>query len=270
MDNQKIDNSMEKVIDRLEINGARVEVVERQDLKGCISTSMAFELFYAKQQGMKIRYVKITTNGVPVMTESGALYYYRGSFNTSLNKNLLGSAIKGAVTKETLIKPVYNGRGIINLEPSFKYYLLIEMDNSSIIIDKSLYYASIGNINLSAVIQRNVSSALLGQEGLFQLQVSGTGILVLEMRVPESEIECVQLRPGEELKVDGNFVILRDDTVDFTVTKSNKGLLSSAASGEGLLNTYKGTGRIWVAPTLPIYRKIVNYGYVSNKGSNSK
>ena len=50
------------------------------------------------------------------------------------------------------------------------------------------------------------------------------------------------------LKVDGNMAIAWSGTLDFTVERSGKTLLGSAASGEGLVNVYRGTGKVLLAP----------------------
>lgn len=51
------------------------------------------------------------------------------------------------------------------------------------------------------------------------------------------------------MKIDGNMAIAWSPSLSFTVEKSGKSLLGSAASGEGLVNVYRGTGRILMAPT---------------------
>lgn len=37
-------------------------------------------------------------------------------------------------------------------------------------------------------------------------------------------------------------------SLEFKVERSGKTLAGSAASGEGLVNVYRGTGKIWIAP----------------------
>ena len=39
-----------------------------------------------------------------------------------------------------------------------------------------------------------------------------------------------------------------EKTLDFTVERSGKTLVGSAASGEGLVNVYRGTGKVLLAP----------------------
>lgn len=50
------------------------------------------------------------------------------------------------------------------------------------------------------------------------------------------------------LKVDGNFAIAWSNSLQFTVERSSKSLIGSAASGEGLVNVYRGTGKVLLAP----------------------
>jgi uncharacterized protein (AIM24 family) len=101
-------------------------------------------------------------------------------------------------------------------------------------------------------MQKHVSSALFGGEGLFQTKVSGKGWVVLTTPVPASEIQKITLN-NEKLSVDGSFAILRKGNIDFKVEKSSKGLFSSKISGEGLLQTFTGTGEVWLCPTIDYY-----------------
>ena len=50
------------------------------------------------------------------------------------------------------------------------------------------------------------------------------------------------------LKVDGNFAIAWSNSLQFTVERTSKSLIGSAASGEGLVNVYRGTGKVLLAP----------------------
>ena len=65
-----------------------------------------------------------------------------------------------------------------------------------------------------------------------------------------------ELINNDVLKVDGNFAILRTGNIDFTVERSAQTLMGSAMSGEGLVNVFRGTGQIWLAPTLKVYNML--------------
>ena len=56
------------------------------------------------------------------------------------------------------------------------------------------------------------------------------------------------VKGNDVLKVDGNMAIAWSGSLDFTVERSGKTLLGSAASGEGLVNVYRGTGKVLLAP----------------------
>lgn len=93
----------------------------------------------------------------------------------------------------------------------------------------------------------NFSSAVAGGEGLFNLGIQGNGILCLESKCPKEELIEIELN-DDILKVDGNFAIAWSGSLNFTVERSGKSLVGSAASGEGLVNVYRGTGRVLLAP----------------------
>ena len=82
---------------------------------------------------------------------------------------------------------------------------------------------------------------------MFNSCLVGNGYAVLESRVPREELVEVELK-DDVLKVDGNFVIAWSRSLDFTVERSTKTLIGSAASGEGLVNVYRGTGKVLMAP----------------------
>ena len=98
-------------------------------------------------------------------------------------------------------------------------------------------------------MRSNLSSAVAGNEGLFNLGITGDGVLCLESPCPREELIEITLQ-DDVLKVDGNMAIAWSGSLDFTVERSGKTLVGSAASGEGLVNVYRGTGKVLLAPVL--------------------
>lgn len=270
-------NSLNKnvtVVEKISYGGATFEVLEYNELNGAQNIESAMGLFYINQSGLKLKQIRITLNNDCIKTEAGALYYYKGKIESKSNIGGVGGlfkkAVSGTMTNESAIKPSYFGTGEIILEPSYKHYILMELNNNSIVVDKGMFYCCSDSINVKSFMQKNISSAMLGGEGVFQLELYGSGIVVLECNVPKSEIIKYELHNGEELKVDGNFAIARTSGVAFSVTKSDKSLLGSALNGEGFLNTFKGEGTVWIAPTQPVYAKMA-YGMLplSNSSYNN-
>ena len=157
--------------------------------------------------------------------------------------DLFGKAIKGAVTKETAVKPEYVGEGCLVLEPTYKYIILVDMAKwgaTGMTIEDGMFLACDANVKNKVVARKNLSSAVLGGEGLFNLSLQGDGVAALESNVPD-----------DELKIDGNLAVCWSSNLDFTVERTTKTLVGSAVSGEGLVNVYRGTGRVLMCPVAP-------------------
>lgn len=117
----------------------------------------------------------------------------------------------------------------------------------SIVLDDGLFLACESKLKHKTVARSNFSSAIAGGEGLFNLGIQGNGILCLESKCPKEELIEIELS-NDVLKVDGNFAIAWSGSLSFTVERSGKSLVGSAASGEGLVNVYRGTGKVLLAP----------------------
>ena len=189
--------------------------------------------------------------------QAGAMQWMGGDIQATTGVkgigDLFGKALKGAVTKETAIKPEYVGNGYLVLEPTYKYILLkdiSEWGSSGMTIEDGMFLACESTVSHQIQARSNLSSAALGNEGLFNLKLAGNGACVLESNVPRSEIVEIELQ-NDVLKIDGRFAICWSGSLTFTVERSGKTLIGSAASGEGLVNVYKGTGRVWLAPLTP-------------------
>lgn len=261
----------ERIAQEMEYGKSKIQIVEMTKLIGGNTTGMASSLFFMEQAGIREKFIRIILNDDTVTTESGALYYLKGHIENKVNiggaTGLLGKAVKSKLTGEKAFNPQYSGTGIVVLEPTFGYYVLYPMDNESIIVDKSLYYCHLGNLKVEPVMQQNLSAGFAGGEGWFQTKITGSGVVALSIPVPLEEIVVYNLN-NEECQVDGNFAILRSSDINFSVTKSTKGIVGTLASGEGLLNTFRGSGELWLAPTAPVYRRMAFGGISAVTGAN--
>lgn len=235
------------------------QVLEYDNLEGANDLSTAMQLNFMKETQVKLKQVRIILNESSVKIEAGALSYMKGNIEiknktggvVGLGKKLFGSKVTG----ESMFKPVFKGSGEIFLEPSFGHYALIELEDEEIIVDDGMFYACEEEIEVGVSMQKNVSSIVFGNEGLYQIRLKGSGIVLLEIPVPEKEILRCKLYK-DTLKVDGNIALLRTGNIDFTVEKSGTSLIGTTLNGEGLLNVYRGTGEVWLAPTKSIYNEI--------------
>lgn len=218
-----------------------------------VSPSSAITAYFSSEMNVRRRQVLINLNGNSATVQAGAMQWMLGDVQMETGVkgvgNFLGKMVSSAVTKETAVKPIYTGKGVMMLEPTYKHIILVDVSEwGGIVLDDGLFLACDSNLQQKVVARSNISSAVLGKEGLFNLSLRGDGIAVLESSVPQQELIEFELNDGC-IKIDGNMAIAWSDTLSFTVEKSGKSLLGSAVSGEGFVNVYRGTGKILMAPT---------------------
>ena len=218
-----------------------------------VTPSTAMTAYYCNEMNVRKRQVICDLSKANITLQAGALQWMAGNVNATTGLkgvgDFFGKAVRGKVTGESAVKPEYTGNGVLVLEPTYRHILLIDLAdwNGSIVLDDGLFLACDSKLKQKAVMRSNFSSAVAGGEGLFNLGVVGNGVLCLESPSPKEELIEVTLQ-DDVLKVDGNMAIAWSGTLDFTVERSGKTLLGSAASGEGLVNVYRGTGKVLLAP----------------------
>ena len=218
-----------------------------------VMPSEALLAYYCNEMNVRKRQVICDLKEANIILQAGAMQWTVGNVNATTGVkgvgDLFGKALRGSVTGESAIKPEYTGDGTLVLEPTYKHILLVDLDdwNGSIVLDDGLFLACDASLKHKAVPRSNLSSAIAGNEGLFNLGIVGHGILCLESPYPREELVEIELK-NDVLKVDGNMAIAWSGSLEFTVERSGKTLIGSAASGEGLVNVYRGTGRVLLAP----------------------
>lgn len=218
-----------------------------------VTPSTAMTAYYCNEMNVRKRQVICDLSKANITLQAGAMQWMVGNVNATTGLkgvgDFFGKAVRGKVTGESAVKPEYTGNGVLVLEPTYRHILLVDLAdwNGSIVLDDGLFLACDSKLKQKAVMRSNLSSAVAGGEGLFNLGVVGNGVLCLESPSPKEELIEVTLQ-DDVLKVDGNMAIAWSGTLDFTVERSGKTLLGSAASGEGLVNVYRGTGKVLLAP----------------------
>ena len=223
-----------------------------------VSPMNAMNEYFMSKMNVRRRQVVIDIDkDHSAVIQAGSMQWMGGNIQaTSGVKGIgdfLGKALKGAVTKETAVKPEYVGEGCLVLEPTYKYIILADIGKwgpAGMTIEDGMFLACDANVKSKVVARKNLSSAVLGNEGLFNLSLHGNGVAALESNVPEDELIEVILE-NDELKIDGNLAVCWSSNLEFTVERSTKTLVGSAVSGEGLVNVYRGTGRVLMCPVAP-------------------
>ena len=242
------DNDDVRVLDR---KGPFQIIEYTRDLS--VSPADAALAYYCNAMNVRKRQVMCDLSAANITVQSDAMQWTVGNVNATTGikgmGDLFGKALRGSVTGESTIKPEYTGDGLMMLEPTYKHLLLVDVGEwgGSIVLDDGLFLACDSRLKHKAVMRSNLSSAVAGNEGLFNLGLQGSGVVCLESTVPKEELIEIEL-VNDVLKIDGNNAIAWSGSLNFTVERSGKSLIGSAASGEGLVNVYRGTGRVLMAP----------------------
>lgn len=248
-----------QVIETVTRGGTTFELLEYAPLSGSETIGIVEQVHTLNRAGVRLRQLRVRLANDAVRTEPGVLQFMKGKIEMESSTGMgegLGGFMKGALTAartgETIFKPLYRGEGELYLEPTFGHYWLMQINNRSLYADQGLFCCCEDSVKVDAHKVESFSARAAGGEGRYQTKVSGSGIVVFRIPVPKAEIVELDL-DNETLQVDGSFALLRTEGVHFTVERASNSFMGAVTSGEGLLQTFRGTGKVWIAPTQPLY-----------------
>lgn len=222
-----------------------------------VTAASAQAAFFASEMDVCRRQLVCDLSVAPVKLQAGMMQMTVGEAEVSTGvKGILDLAHKlarAAATDESVVKPEYVGTGTVLCEPTFKHLVCLSLAEfgGSIVVDDGTFAACEASVKESLKRPDTVGAALAGNEGLFKLRLDGTGHVVLESPCPKNELIVIRLE-NDVLRLDGNLALAWTSTLKFGVERAGKSLIGSATSGEGLVNTYRGTGTILMTPTQPV------------------
>ena len=154
----------------------------RRDLS--VNFSTAKQEYFASQMGVRRKQLvcNLSTPGASGVTlQAGAMQWMAGTVQVQTGiksaGDLIGKAFAGHVTGESAVKPEYTGSGIVVCEPTYKHLILTSPNDwdGGVVIDDGMFLACENTVKQSIQRRRNMSSAIAGGKGLFNLKLTGTG-----------------------------------------------------------------------------------------------
>lgn len=240
-----------KVLESIQGATARFEILQYKPL-----ANPKFD--QQQQSGQRLKQIRIVLNNGKVITETGTLHFHKGQIEVEIPREEPSGMMKkisnSVLTNEFAFKPIYSGTGEIYLEPGFHHYVIHKLHNDEIVVDQGMFFCCESTIKVNVTMQKSFSATVIGGEGWFQTKLSGTGICVLKSPVPEDEILKLKLN-NEQLQVDGSSALLWSSSLSYSLERSAKSLLGSLTGRKGYLQTFSGTGTVWLAPTEKFYRQ---------------
>ncbi|MEJ7846732.1 MAG: TIGR00266 family protein [Pyrinomonadaceae bacterium] len=181
-----------------------------------------------------------------ISAEAGAMVSM--SANIDLESQMKGGvfgALKRAVGGESAFVSTFTSRGgpgEVSFAPGSPGDIAgIEMSNQTFMVQSSSYLA--GDTNLVVDTKFGGAKSFFGGEGLFVLQVSGAGLLLVSSF---GAIHRKTLRAGEKYVVDTGHLVAWEGHMQYNLRKAASGFFKSVLSGEGMVAEFAGPGEILI------------------------
>jgi uncharacterized protein (TIGR00266 family) len=182
-----------------------------------------------------------------IQAEAGAMVSM--SANVELQSQMKGGlmgALKRAVGGESAFVSTFTARGgpgEVTFAPGMPGDIAaIELSNQMFFVQSSSYLAGDGSLVVDT--KWGGAKSFFGGEGLFVLQVHGSGLLLVSSF---GAIHRKRLAPGERYVVDTGHLVAWEGTTQYQLRKAAaSGWLRSLVSGEGIVAEFMGPGEILI------------------------
>jgi uncharacterized protein (TIGR00266 family) len=182
-----------------------------------------------------------------ISAEAGAMVAMSG--NIELQSHMKGGlmgALKRAVGGETAFVSTFTARGgpgEVSFAPGSPGDIAaIELNGQTFLVQSSSYLA--GDTSLTVDTRLGGARSFFGGEGLFVLQVQGSGLLLVSSF---GSIHRKRLNYGERYVVDTGHLVAWEAHMQYELRKaSSAGWFRSLVSGEGIVAEFAGPGEILI------------------------
>jgi uncharacterized protein (TIGR00266 family) len=187
--------------------------------------------------------------GESVRAEAGAMVSYDDGIEIETNASggILGSLKRSVLGGESFFQNTFTATqpGELSLAPALSGDVVHHELDGTLYVQSGSYLASDPSIELDT--EFGGGRTFFGGEGLFLLRLDGTGPAFLSSYGAIRERE---LDDGERFTVDTGHIVAFEESASFDVKRVG-GLKSTLFSGEGLVCTFTGPGRVWLQTRSP-------------------
>jgi uncharacterized protein (TIGR00266 family) len=204
----------------------------------------SFELLY--QPAFSLAVVTLQ-GGQSIQAEAGAMVSMSGNIELqSQMKGGLMGALGRMVGGESAFVSTFTAHGgageVTFAPPAPGDIAALEMNNQVFKVQSSSYLA--GDMGLQINTQWGGARSFFGGEGLFVLEVSGSGLLLVSSF---GAIHRKRLAPGERYVVDTGHLVAWEGHLHYQLRKAARsGWFRSILSGEGIVAEFMGPGEILI------------------------
>jgi uncharacterized protein (TIGR00266 family) len=208
---------------------------------------MQFEILYRPAQAM----ARVTlAPGEQLSAETGAMVGMSGTLDvqTAAKGGMMGGLKRLLGGESFFLNRFTAARGpgeVLLAPPICGDMLVLPVEGQGLYLQSSAFVAGETGVT--------IESKLGGFRGFF----SGAGVFVLKA-VGSGQVVLGGFGAIEQVDVDGDFIVdtghlvAWDVGLPYTVEKAGGGWISSFLSGEGLVCTFRGRGRVWLQTRNPV------------------
>lgn len=177
---------------------------------------------------------------------AGAMSYMSGNMRMeSIMEGGFMSGLKRSISGASLFLLKYTpqgGTGVVGLGGRVPGKILdIDVGKGNWITQSSAYLGAEPGVKLDLALQKKLSAALFGGEGLILQKLSGQGMAFIAAC---GDFNVVDLGPGEVYKVSTSNAVAWEESVKYDIAAAG-GIKTSLFGGEGLfVTTLTGPGKI--------------------------
>jgi uncharacterized protein (TIGR00266 family) len=181
-----------------------------------------------------------------ILAEAGAMVSMSAhiELQSQMKGGLMG-ALKRTVGGESAFVSTFTARGgpgEVTFAPGMPGDIAaLELNSQMFFVQSSSYMA--GDVSLTVDTKWGGAKTFFSGEGLFVLQVHGTGLLLVSSF---GAIHRKRLAPGERYVVDTGHLVAWEGHMQYQLRKAAAGFFRSMVSGEGIVSEFAGPGEILI------------------------
>lgn len=190
-------------------------------------------------------------DGESVMAEAGAMVGMSNNIHIQTQAGGVMKGIKRLFAGESFFCNTFTAQGapgeVLVAHSLCGDMACLDMTSAGYFITSSCYIASSPNVEINTRL--GGLKSFFGGEGLFVMQATsaGPGQVLLGAFGGIQEIPC-----DGNIVIDTGHLVAWDASLTYQVGKSGSGWVASFLSGEGLVCTFTGQGRIWIQTRNPV------------------
>ncbi|MDR0848509.1 MAG: TIGR00266 family protein [Propionibacteriaceae bacterium] len=196
----------------------------------------------------------VLQQGETCRIERGSMIYRTAGVDLNAKLNAKGSglgALVGAVARSVVsnesmfitevVSQVPNGQ--IAIAPSLPGAIVqLDVGQYQYRINDSAFLAMESTVNYTMERQNTGKAVFGGQGGFFVMTTEGYGRLLVNAY---GSIKEIQLNNAQGFAIDNGHVVAWDRNLNYNI-QLQSGLMGSIGTGEGLINVFSGTGKVYV------------------------